>query len=334
MNPLKACNMKTRLINRLITRLTTRLQTRLLVPVCVATSALLTACGGGGGDAGSPSTNLAAVTSATVGPAKYSQTLLVTLQGSNLDTGITVSSAGCKNMARSSAAPNASTATTAYYTCTVSGVGAQTVAVSRSDGLALTGAGYTVAVPQVTMTLSNTGVVQPVLVVTLEAAKAPITTTNFLAYVNAGFYTGVVFHRYVPGFIVQGGGYTGPLTANGVLPTLKPTNAKITLEDNVGLSNTLMTVSMARSTPPSDTVDSATSQFFVNLVNNTGLDRRGSADNQRGYAVFGTITSGSGLLTTLLTGPCSPWLAFFGSTDSTACLPSPNITIVSAVQTQ
>jgi peptidyl-prolyl cis-trans isomerase A (cyclophilin A) len=166
--------------------------------------------------------------------------------------------------------------------------------------------------------------VQPVLVITLEAAKAPITTTNFLAYVNAGYYAGVVFHRYVPGFIVQGGGYTGPLVAGGATPTLKPTNANITLEDNVGLSNTLMTLSMARTSVP----DSANAQFFVNLANNTGLDAAGAA---RGYAVFGSITSGSSLLTTMLTGPCTAWPAFL---DSGACLPSPNITIVSATQTR
>jgi cyclophilin family peptidyl-prolyl cis-trans isomerase len=270
------------------------------------------------------------VTSTTAAPAKYSQSMLVTIQGSNLDQPLTVSSAGCKNMTRSTTAPNVSTATTAYYTCTVSAVGAQTVAVARNDGTALTGTSYTIAVPQVTMVLSNTGVVQPVLVITLEAAKTPITTTNFLTYVNAGFYNGVVFHRHVPGFIVQGGGYAGPLVANGTLPALKATNANITLEDNAGLSNTLMTLSMARTSVP----DSASSQFFINLASNTFLDRTGSADSQRGYAVFGTITTGSSLLTTLLTGGCTAWPAFFGAFDSTACLPSPNITIVSATQTQ
>ncbi len=304
------------------------LPNRFLALACVGLSTLLTACGGGG-DGGTPSTNLASVTSTTAASAKYSQSMLVTVQGSNLDLGITVTSAGCKNMTRSTTAPIVSTPTTAYYTCTVSAVGAQTVAVTRSDGVALTGTSYTIAVPQVTLVLSNTGVVQPVLQITLEATKAPITTTNFLAYVNAGFYNGVVFHRYVPGFIVQAGGYAGPLVANSSpLPSLKtPTYANIALEDNVGLSNTLMTLSMARTNVP----DSGNSQFFVNLANNTGLDASGGA---RGYAVFGTITSGSGLLTTLLTGPCSPWAAFFGGSDSTACLPSPNITIVSATQTQ
>lgn len=312
------------------TRIPNRLPNRFVALACLATSLLLTACGGGGdGYGGTPPANLASVTSTTAASAKYSQSMLVTVQGSNLDLGITVSSAGCKNMTRSTTAPLVSTPTTAYYTCTVSAVGAQTVVVTRSDGLALTGANYTIAVPQVTLVLSNTGVVQPVLQVTLEAAKTPITTTNFLAYVNAGFYNGVVFHRYVPGFIVQAGGYAGPLVAGSTpLPTLKtPTYANIALEDNAGLSNTVMTLSMARTS----VADSGNAQFFVNLANNTGLDAAGGA---RGYAVFGTITAGGTMLTTLLTGPCSPWVAFFGSGDIGACLPSPNITIVSATQTQ
>jgi cyclophilin family peptidyl-prolyl cis-trans isomerase len=181
--------------------------------------------------------------------------------------------------------------------------------------------------PQVTLVLSNSGVVQPALVVTLEADKAPATVANFLAYVKAGYYDGTVIHRHVPGFIAQGGGYAGPLVAGGTLPVLKPTNAAIALEDNAGLSNTVMTLAMART----GAADSATSQFFINLGNNAGLDRTASA---RGYAVFGSVTSGSGQLTTLLSGPCTPWLAFFGLGDPSACLPSPNITIVSATQTR
>jgi peptidyl-prolyl cis-trans isomerase B (cyclophilin B) len=304
---------------------------RVLAATGVLVTALLAGCGGGGGYGGTPSANLATVTSTTVAPAKYSQSMLITLQGTYLDQGLTVTSAGCKNMALSTTAPNVSSATTAYYTCTVSGVGAQTVVVTRSDGLALPGASYTIAVPQVTMVISNTGVVQPVMVITLEAAKAPITTTNFLAYVNAGFYTGTVFHRHVPGFIVQGGGYAGPLVAGGTVPTPKtPINPTIVLEDNVGLSNTLMTLAMART----NVFDSASSQFFVNLANNGGPTGLDATATTRGYAVFGTITAGGGLLTTMLTGGCSAWPAFFGSLDSTACLPSPNITILSATQTQ
>jgi cyclophilin family peptidyl-prolyl cis-trans isomerase len=237
-------------------------------------------------------------------------------------------------MALSSAAPEVSTSTTAYYRCTVSAVGAQTVTVTRSDGLVLPGASYTIEVPQVSMVISNTGVIQPVLVITLEPVKAPITTTNFLAYVNAGFYSGVVFHRSVrasdaQGFVVlQGGGYNGPLVAGSAAPSVKPPiNANIVLEDNTGLLNSVMTLSMARSSAP----DTANSQFFINLANNTVLDRSGSADFQRGYAVFGSITAGSSLLTALLGGPCAAWLNFLGSA---ACLPTPNLTIVSATQSR
>lgn len=178
--------------------------------------------------------------------------------------------------------------------------------------------------PQVTLTLSNGGAVSGDVVVTLDSARAPVTVANFLAYVNAGFYDGTVFHRHAPGFVLQGGGYTGPLTAGGTLPTLKTTNAPIVLEDNVGLSNQCLTVAMART----GVADSATSQFFVNLANNTFLDRTTTA---RGYAVFGSVTSGNAVLTAAINASCTPWTALLPVGD---CLPSPNITITRARQTR
>jgi cyclophilin family peptidyl-prolyl cis-trans isomerase len=181
--------------------------------------------------------------------------------------------------------------------------------------------------PQVTLTLSNGGAVSGDVVLTLDPARAPVTVANFLAYVNAGFYDGTVFHRHAPGFVLQGGGYTGPLTAGGAVPALKPTNAAIALEDNTGLSNLCLTVAMARTSVP----DSATSQFFVNLTNNTFLNRTGSADNQRGYAVFGSVTSGNAVLTAAINASCTAWTALLPVGD---CIPSPNVTITRARQTR
>jgi peptidyl-prolyl cis-trans isomerase A (cyclophilin A) len=113
----------------------------------------------------------------------------------------------------------------------------------------------------------------------LDREHAPTTVANFLAYVKAGFYKGTVFHRVVSGFVIQGGGYT----ANG---TEKATNAAIKLESNNGLSNTAGTIAMARMTSP----NTATSQFFINLADNSDLDYTSSSSP--GYAVFGKVVSG------------------------------------------
>ena len=293
--------------------------------VLLTATAALAACGGGGGYSGSPPPT---VTSATASAGTmYGQTLLVTVQGSNLDQGVAASSAGCKAAALSTTAPTASTATTAYFKCTVSGVGAQQLTITRSsDGGTLATVPFTVAVPQVTLQVSNVAGVAGSIVITLDPAKAPLTVDNFLAYVNAGFYAGTVFHRNVPGFVIQGGGYAGPLVAGGALPTHKPVNAKIVLEDSAGLSNLRYTVAMARSSQP----DTADSEFFINLANNTGLDRNGAT---RGYAVFGSVTAGTDVVGLIELAPCLAWPTFFGVAGPD-CLPSPNITVVSATQTR
>ncbi len=177
--------------------------------------------------------------------------------------------------------------------------------------------------PQVTFAMSNGAGVNGNVVLTLNPTAAPVTTANFLAYVNAGFYNCTVIHRHTANFVLQGGGYTGPLVAGGTLPTLKPpTRANIVLEDNAGLSNLSLTVAMARSDQP----DSANTQFFFNLADNVRLDRTPA---RRGFAVFGSVTAGSEVVTAMRAAPCTPAaIAFDG------CLPIPNITITDAAQTR
>ncbi len=109
--------------------------------------------------------------------------------------------------------------------------------------------------------------------------KAPKTVANFLAYVKSGQYNGTIFHRVIPGFMIQGGGFT----ASGVE---KPTLAPIPLESNNGLKNLTGTLAMARTSDP----DSATAQFFINTVDNAGLDYPNG--DGHGYAVFGKVISG------------------------------------------
>lgn len=286
-----------------------------------AAALVLGACGGGGGDGGTPGAQLPSFTSATAGTPFYSQKLLVTVNGTRLDEGITVASPGCRNVTRLTTAPNASTASTAYYECTVSAVGAQSISITRNaDSVALGSVAFTVPQPQVTMTVGNGTSSLGSFVITLDPSRAPITVDNFLAYVNTNWYVGTVFHRHAPGFVIQGGGYpTGVSTTS--IPMLKATNPPIALEDNVGLSNLRLTVAMARLNAP----DTATSQFFINLDDNLGLNRTATT---RGYAVFGSVTAGSDVVTAMTAAPCTP-VPFFSE-----CLPIPNLQITATAQTR
>jgi peptidyl-prolyl cis-trans isomerase A (cyclophilin A) len=115
--------------------------------------------------------------------------------------------------------------------------------------------------------------------VELFEKEAPISSKNFQQYVDDGFYDGVIFHRVMPGFMLQGGGFEPGMKQ-------KKTNPPIKNEATNGLKNERGTLSMART----DVVDSGTSQFFVNLVDNDFLDHTGKSNY--GYAVFAKVTSG------------------------------------------
>jgi peptidyl-prolyl cis-trans isomerase A (cyclophilin A) len=115
--------------------------------------------------------------------------------------------------------------------------------------------------------------------VELYPEKAPKTVANFLDYVKSGQYTGTIFHRVIPGFMIQGGGYNTSFAE-------KPTRAPIQLESRNGLKNSAGTIAMARTSDP----NSATAQFFINTVDNAGLDYPNPDGN--GYAVFGKVTAG------------------------------------------
>jgi cyclophilin family peptidyl-prolyl cis-trans isomerase len=300
-----------------------------LRPVLAASAAalLLAACGGGGGDSGAPPPTVSAATASDV---RYSQTLTVTINGSNLDQALNVSSTGCRNMARSTTAPFVSSATTAYYRCQASAVGAQEVLVRAPDNTLLRTVPFTVAVPQVTMALSNGAGVAGNIVITLNATEAPITVDNFLAYVNAGFYDNTIFHRHAPNFVLQGGGYEAPVNVTGQHPVLKtPTRPNIQLEDLTGLSNVRWTVAMARQGDATTLPNTANSQFFINLADNLSLN---GTQTTFGYAVFGTITAGTDVVTAAQAAPCSIWPTFFG--NGTNCIPVPNIVITTATQTR
>ena len=116
-------------------------------------------------------------------------------------------------------------------------------------------------------------------VVELFPDEAPVTSENFLQYVDAGHFDGTVFHRVIPGFVIQGGGLTEDMSQ-------KKTRTPIENEATNGLRNLRGTLSMART----NDINSATSQFFVNLVDNAFLDHQGPGNY--GYAVFGKVVEG------------------------------------------
>jgi peptidyl-prolyl cis-trans isomerase A (cyclophilin A) len=122
----------------------------------------------------------------------------------------------------------------------------------------------------------------------LQPDKAPVTVSNFLAYVDAGFYSGTVFHRVIPGFMIQGGGMDATMRE-------KPTRAPIVNEARNGLSNKRGTVAMARTSNP----NSATAQFFVNVADNGFLNPGRDA----GYAVFGRVTAGMDVVDKIVAVP-------------------------------
>jgi peptidyl-prolyl cis-trans isomerase B (cyclophilin B) len=119
------------------------------------------------------------------------------------------------------------------------------------------------------------------ITITLNQEKAPISVRNFLNYVKEGYYDGLIFHRVISNFMIQGGGMDASMVP-------KKTKFAIKNEATNGLSNKRGTVAMARTA----VVDSATSQFFINTVDNAFLDNRGKTPDLYGYAVFGEVTGG------------------------------------------
>ncbi|HUR90174.1 MAG TPA: peptidylprolyl isomerase [Ramlibacter sp.] len=131
--------------------------------------------------------------------------------------------------------------------------------------------------PKVELHIANYGVVT----LELDADKAPLSTKNFLDYVKAGHYDRTIFHRIIPGFMIQGGGFEPGMTQ-------KKANAPVQNEANNGLKNNNYTVAMARTSDP----HSASAQFFINVADNDFLNHTAPTAQGWGYAVFGKVVSG------------------------------------------
>jgi cyclophilin family peptidyl-prolyl cis-trans isomerase len=202
----------------------------------------------------------------------YKKLLTITTTGQNLNGGVQLSVSNCTGLAESAGG----TTTQRVFTCTPGAVGSLAVVMKlANDGTSIFAGSTQVPMPQVTMKTTMGD-----MVIELDPVHAPITTTNFLQYVTDGFYTGTIFHRVIAGFMDQGGGFNTSLSQLS-------TRAPIVLEAPNGLSNVRGTIAMART----KVRDSATSQFFINVVSSYTDSLDASATND-GYAVFGKVVTG------------------------------------------
>ena len=277
---------------------------RLRTVALAACALLLQACGGGGsGYSDAPVSTAASVSAVAANRLSYGRLSTFTITGTNLATGVSFGATGCDGVT----VLGGGSATQQTVTCTPNKALSVRLAVN-AGGAEVYSSNLTVPKPRVTLVTSLGSIV-----VELEPASTPVTVDNFLAYVNAGFYSSTIFHRVIAGFVVQGGGFTSA----GAIPT--GLRAAIALESNKGLSNLRGTIAMART----DVFDSATSQFFFNSVNNTFLDYASSASP--GYAVFGRVVGATDLVTidAISARPTNP------ATDK----PTTDIVLQSATQT-
>jgi cyclophilin family peptidyl-prolyl cis-trans isomerase len=246
------------------------LRTWRAIAALLAAATGVAACGGSN-DADDPTVNSMVAT-----PAAYGRTAVWTVSGLNLDKGIAfaITDGSCTSVAEI----GEGTAYQRQFGCRVASLGELIGQVSDAGGSRL--ASLRVFIPQPLVRLSLS---QGSIDVELDPDRAPVTVNNFLNYVNTGFYNNTIFHRVIENFVIQGGGYT-PGNPNPVPKAA--TQPAIVLESSNGLANARGTLAMARTSEP----NSATSEFYINVVDNPSLDYR--SDAEPGYAVFGNVTAG------------------------------------------
>jgi peptidyl-prolyl cis-trans isomerase A (cyclophilin A) len=237
----------------------------------------------------------------------YGRLATIYIGGKDLRTSVIVETNGsCTNP---SFASN-STTDLLVLNCQARVVGDFPLVVKSAEGAVIYTSTLTVPKPQVTFITANGGIS-----LELNQALAPVTVDNFLTYVAKGYYSNTLFHRVIPGFVAQGGGYTtGMVKKAGQL-------APIVLESNNGLSNIRASVAMART----NVANSATSEFFINLVDNLSLDYKNSGSP--GYAVFGSVVQGMALVDAMAQQPT-------GVVNGFADVPLNEILISMVLQTQ
>lgn len=268
---------------------------------CLCLTAVLAGCGG----TGFPPQ----VTAVKAQALQYGRTATIHLGGIDLrNTLVPDLGSGCTSPAFGAN----STTELLVLNCTVTTTGNLPITLKTANGELIYSGTLTVPQPQVMLLTAGGNIT-----LELNPSAAPITVKNFLNYVNSGYYKDTLFHRVMAGFVVQGGGYTTGMVK-------KPGQAAaITLESNNGLSNLRGTVAMARQGDPN--YKSATSEFYVNLVDNRFLDYKDA--NSPGYAVFGKVVQGLSIVDTIATQPT-------GTTNGNANVPLTDVTITQALQIQ
>ncbi len=261
---------------------------------------VLVSCGGGAGG------SLPAVTDILVDQLKYGQTSTFRLVGQNLTQDFQVSISNCAGLAVLKGGSD----TEQVVTCTPNGVGVGQITPKTKDGAIMLAKTFEIPNPQVKIS-TNFGD----MTVELNAVAAPLTVNNYLKYVNANFYTNTIFHRLIPQFVVQGG-----WLSSGIAEQVGA-GAPIALESNNGLKNTRGSIGMARTSAP----NSATTQFYFNLVDNPKLDYQ--SETAPGYAVFGRIIEGLGVIDVMAQISTSTQ---YGLEN----FPTSNVVIKSVVQTK
>lgn len=258
---------------------------------------LLSACGGG---TGFPPT----ITGVKPQSLMYGKTATIYLGGKDLRSSLVVDTqGGCIN---TSFASN-STTDTLVLNCTVKVAGDMPLIVKTDTGTVVYNGTLTIPKPQVGIVTSMGNIV-----VELDPTAAPITVNNFLSYANSGYYRNTLFHRVMSEFVIQGGGFTtGMVKKDGQ-------GAPIVSESKNGLSNVRGSIAMARM----DDKDSATSEFFINHVDNLFLDYSATS---AGYTVFGKVVQGMDVVDTIA-GKAT------GNFNGYANVPLEDITITAALQ--
>ena len=268
--------------------------------VILAFCLLLCACGGETGFQ-------PVVTGVKVQSIQYGKTATIYIGGKDLRSSLTVDTGGaCTNPSFD----NNSNTDTLIFNCVAAKAGDFTLAVLSSDGQTIYSSVVNVPLPQVSFFTSKGSIT-----LELDPARAPLSVDNFLNYVSKDFYRSTLFHRVIPNFVVQGGGYSTGM--------VKKTNqaAPIELETNKGLSNLRGTLAMARTNLP----NTATSEFFINLVDNVSLDFKNTANP--GYAVFGKVIQGMSVVDAIATEPT-------GVRGGFSDVPLSDITLSLALQTK
>jgi cyclophilin family peptidyl-prolyl cis-trans isomerase len=270
---------------------------------------LLNACGGGGNADFPP-----VVTGFKVQTLQYGRTAVIYVGGNDLRNTIAVDT----NSACETPTFAASSSTTQLeINCTVTAVGNMPLSLKAANGQVLYQTTLNVAKPQVQFNISQGTTSLGNITLELDPAAAKSTVNNFLNYVNTGYYTNTLFHRVMPGFVVQAGGYTSGMVK-------KPgQTGPIVLQSNNGLSNLRGTVAMARLPDP---FDSATAEFYINLVDNTSLDYK--SINSPGYAVFGKVVQGGMDVAGAIAKQAT------GNVNGNANVPIADVTITAARQVQ